>query len=337
MTYLSVANFLLGIALWNQATPGTAAEYVDKQGAATLHIRAGKVDAAQLEIRLSDLLPVTFSMVGTAALEVQSFRTVTTSPDWELGHVSSAERTILPSGQVRWQQTVKLKPVKAGECTLPLAPLHYRENSDESWRERPWKPISVRVTTEIANLDLSELRDSTPPEELPPEPSLRLPLVRVGLAAGLLVLLWSGWQYYRRRMHRPASTSSHQWALEELDRIEKLPLATENDSERYHTELSDVVRRYLELRFQLPALEQTTAEFFAAIERSELLTGEQQLALRELMQRWDLVKFAQVHPTVEECHALGGRARQFVERTRTGASEAKSFSGEGHHGRRLGR
>jgi hypothetical protein len=314
-----VKLMLLAVGVLSPLTylPGscTAADYTQRQGPATLRIRAEKIEGGQVEIRLSDALPVTVSVEGTASLEVQPARTLVLSPDWEMGRTSKVEKTTLPDGRMRWQQTFRLKPTKAGELTLPLAPLPYRESTGDNWHDLTWKAIPVRVTTEIANADLSELRDSTGPEEISEAPSWQIPYVWLGLASGLLLLLFVGWQLTRRRRHRQITLSPHAWALKELDRVQTLPLASEKEIEHFHNDLSNVIRRYLEIRLQIPALERTTAEFFASIRASPHLTVEQQSSLRALMESWDLVKFAQVRPSAEECLALALLARGFVEET----------------------
>ena len=80
-------------------------------------------------------------------------------------------------------------------------------------------------------------------------------------------------------------------------------------------QLSNTLRRYLEIRFYLPAEEQTTAEFLDGMRRSPLLTDEQQLLLRDFLERCDLVKFARVVPPRQESLATAGMARKFINDT----------------------
>src|SRR5262249_20238867 len=86
-------------------------------------------------------------------------------------------------------------------------------------------------------------------------------------------------------------------------------------AERYHTLLSDVVRGYLEKRFEVLASRQTTPEFLEAMRGSPQLTAPQQDLLREFLRRCDLAKFARANPSPEECRAAAAMARDFVEQT----------------------
>ena len=119
--------------------------------------------------------------------------------------------------------------------------------------------------------------------------------------------------YYLRRARRQPALPPGQWALRELDRAGSMPLASQADIEQFHTSLSDVMRKYMELRFQLPAPEQTTAEFVLEMQKSPNLKPEHREALRWLLERCDLVKFARVTPPLEECQQTLGTARMLVQ------------------------
>jgi hypothetical protein len=163
--------------------------------------------------------------------------------------------------------------------------------------------------------DLGKLRDITGVEQVPeppPEPPWPVWLWLVPawlLAGGLPVWLW------RRRRREAPPPPADQWALAEIKRIEGLRLSGNGDVERYHTLLSDVVRRYLELRFQLPASQQTTPEFLQATAASGLLAPEQQALLGGFLERCDLAKFARAGFSADECRQAAETARTFVQET----------------------
>lgn len=163
-----------------------------------------------------------------------------------------------------------------------------------------------------APADLKQLRDITGIEELPAveSPWRWLPWLAGGLALGGGLLL-AGWKY-RGRPQPVAPTPPDQWAQAELKRIDELGLDVPREADRYHTLVSDVVRRYLELRFELRASRQTTAEFLEAMRHSTLLTTPQQEELREFLQRCDLAKFARADVAAEDCNEVAAMARQLV-------------------------
>ena len=111
--------------------------------------------------------------------------------------------------------------------------------------------------------------------------------------------------------------SAHQWALAELDKVEAQRLPEAGQIEQYHTLLSDTVRRYLELRFGLHALRQSTEEFLATVGQASSLSQLQQQLLHDFLQRCDLAKFARAGFSMEECRAVAIMARDIVLQTRS--------------------
>jgi len=300
-----------------------------KSGPALLRFEAPKNEAGQVEIRLSDELILTLSVGGPASLEVAPVQELTPSKDWQVRNKSDPHTTAVDGEQMRWEQSFTLVPIKPGDLPLPLANLRYRLTpSADAWQEASWRPISVRVVTEIEHADLSELRDVTPPEEVPTEPASRWPYVLLGIG-GTSLLLVAAW-YWSRRHWRGGQKmiSPDQWALREIQRLTISELATSEEIERFHLQLSDVMRRYMELRFQVPALEQTTTEFFATLSRSPLLNADGQALFRDFMERCDLVKFALVRPGPEECGKLSEMACRFVTQTASGDPQEQTEGAE---------
>jgi hypothetical protein len=296
-------------------TPTPATEYVQKQGSAAIRFEGDRDETGRVKIRLSDEIHLTMSVEGGSALEVQPIQAVTTSSDWQVRPESNPEQIALAPGRFRWQQTFRLSPLKPGHLSLVLGPLRFRVSQDpDRWEEIAWRPIPVQVSTEVYRAEVSELRDITPPEEPPPAPSWGIPLSWAGLAIVLLLLVLSGWALYRRRRHDSALPPS-QWALRELQGIHLPAESTQKGLEEFYTRLSDVLRRYLELRYHFPAPEQTTAEFLEAMRRSPQLHPEQQAVLRSFLEQCDLVKFARAQPSEEECRKSAEIARAFVEQT----------------------
>ncbi|HZT79452.1 MAG TPA: hypothetical protein VFA26_04500, partial [Gemmataceae bacterium] len=217
-----------------------------------------------------------------------------------------------------------LEPRDRGDQPLALAPLRYRTGPDGEWATVNWQPVPARVTTEVVAVDPKEIRPITPPEEVPPARSWPGWLIWAGVALAGLGLLAGGWELRRRLAGGAASPPPEKWAARELDRVAALPLNNEDEVARFHTELSDVVRRYLELRFQLRAPRQTTAEFLESMRDAPQLTGEQQALLRDLLERCDLAKFARAAAPPEECQAAAAMARTFVQQTAAPAKPATS-------------
>jgi len=173
--------------------------------------------------------------------------------------------------------------------------------------------------------DSGELRDITGIEQMPLAPARSW--WAYGLAVAVLLLtgmFLAGWRYWRR-FHGEGEPAPGSWALGELARIDSLNLSEVGQVEKYHTLCSQVIREYLEKRFQVGASRQTTPEFLQTMAHSSLLGSAEQNMLKEFLERCDLAKFARVRFPNEDCRALGQSARLFVEKTAMDLS-AKSTS-----------
>ena len=172
--------------------------------------------------------------------------------------------------------------------------------------------MAVRVLTSITTPDLKELRDPTVIEALPAPPEAgKFPWGEVGAGVLLALLATASFLYWRRRA-RPSPHPAERRALRELDRVLAWQLPEQGKIEQFHTLLANVVRRYLENKFQLPARRRTTAEFLDVLRSSQRLTGAEQEFLSDFFRRCDLAKFAAASVSATECLALAEKARAFI-------------------------
>jgi hypothetical protein len=81
--------------------------------------------------------------------------------------------------------------------------------------------------------------------------------------------------------------------------------------------LSDIVRTYIEARFEIRAPEMTTEEFLIFTYASEKLNDKQRAFLGELLQSSDMVKFAKFVPSMDHARDNLRLARTFIEETRS--------------------
>jgi len=144
----------------------------------------------------------------------------------------------------------------------------------------------------------------------------------VSLAAGLfgaavLALLFLYLiRRFRRRRRAVAEIPREAPEVIALRRLDGEPLQrllAQREAKPYYTELTDIVREYLEGRFGIPALEQTTTEILSAGETCDLKGGRP--FLRDLFKVADWVKFAGADAPFARWSADRDRARQFVETT----------------------
>ena len=106
-----------------------------------------------------------------------------------------------------------------------------------------------------------------------------------------------------------------------LDRLEASGLLERRGVKEYYTATSEILRRFIDARFQIEAMELTSNE---VLERLKGLGLDPELhsAFTGLFRESDLVKFAREEPPDSICRALIPLARSLVESTRSAAMEA---------------
>jgi hypothetical protein len=87
-------------------------------------------------------------------------------------------------------------------------------------------------------------------------------------------------------------------------------------AEPFFTELSLILRTYLENRFSLNAPESTTEELTRAMSSDTRLEFKEQQALRNFMTQADLVKFARADAQQDVMQNAFATVEQFVEQTK---------------------
>lgn len=103
-------------------------------------------------------------------------------------------------------------------------------------------------------------------------------------------------------------------ALEQLNKLEEEKLWQEGEIKDYHSQLSEIIRRYTEERFKFIALELTTDEILDELKNK--LNSNQLADLNTLLQRADLVKFAKSKPIDSDNIESMLLAKNFVNQTK---------------------
>jgi hypothetical protein len=156
----------------------------------------------------------------------------------------------------------------------------------------------------------------------PPVPVLVRSLLWLWLLLGLLGAAAAaiGFRHYRRRLQQPEETLApvvepDDLALQQLAALREDSPWKRGEGRPAIFRLSEIVRGYLGARLQFNALDLTCEEFLAELRHRRLMG----LDLRELEDelRWeDLVKFAKLEPSAEECVRGISRAEAMVHHTR---------------------
>lgn len=172
-------------------------------------------------------------------------------------------------------------------------------------------PTAVTIASVLQASD-AELRD------IKPQASLPLPAIWPWIVAGLAAvtalaaaIVWRG----RRQKAAVDNRLPHEVALDGLAIIEGMRLPAQGRFKEHTTLVSDIVRVYVERRYDIPALERTTGEIRPDLKRTDM-TPEVMALLIAFLQESDLIKFSEFTPDAESADRLLVQARMIVEATK---------------------
>jgi hypothetical protein len=135
------------------------------------------------------------------------------------------------------------------------------------------------------------------------------------LAGGTALALGAYGVWRRQRRRRPAQTPSpFEVALQRLEGIRAL--MQPESAREFCTAVSDIVRSYIEQRFDLTATHRTTEEFLRDLrEFPHAALARHRALLSEFLHQCDLVKFAGMSLTLQNMESLRHSACDFVRAT----------------------
>ena len=130
-------------------------------------------------------------------------------------------------------------------------------------------------------------------------------------ATALAAWAWRRWQSRLAATPPAPVVPAHIRARHRLEAALRL-LA---DPKLFCSEVSDIIRVYLEERFRFHAPDRTTEEFLVELQSTNLLAPDQKDSLRDFLEQCDLVKFARYEPTETELRSLHSSAYRLIDET----------------------
>jgi hypothetical protein len=179
------------------------------------------------------------------------------------------------------------------------------------------------VAVDIASVlpdSMKDVRALKPPELFPNYWLWLVPAILVLVA----VLAWLGVKLARRlrRLHEAIPPPLPPWeeALGALDRLPWREWLADGQFKRLYYALSEILKRYLERRYEFDAVEQTTTELLASMRAHKLPMRDE---ITRFFARCDLVKYAKTVPPVDEAERALEQLRDFVVKTKPAPEPVK--------------
>lgn len=206
----------------------------------------------------------------------------------------------------------------SSDVSIPAIPVGYKIGKDTTTLIVYTNPVNFTVHTLEVN-EGEEIKDVKEPIKIP----LDWRLILLYLLIILAIIVLARYLYLRHKQKLEERNKKRTivrkvppyiTALNSLHSLEEEKLWQKGYVKEYHSRITEIVRRYFEERFYLPALELTTSEAMSKLKnRNDALEILQ--TTEEFLNNADLVKFAKYQPIASVNEEMMKQAYMIVEKT----------------------
>jgi hypothetical protein len=223
-----------------------------------------------------------------------------------------------PQGENATSTGVVIARYDSGAATIP--PLVYFYNVPGAAPDTVSTP-PVAITIHTVPVDTSQaFKDLKPPLSVPW--TLAEIAIYVGIVLLVAALCYLAYWYWKRRkrtkkgeVYVPPPKAPHLLAYEELAVLKEKKLWQQGLTKQYYSEATEILRRYVERRYAVMALEETTDEILDGL-RSKQLSKDVMAETEKILRRADLVKFAKYEPGIPEHEEMIVVVHDVVDKTK---------------------
>ena len=221
---------------------------------------------------------------------------------------------------VNYSQTLSITSFDTGFHYIPPVTILYSYSGDTMRHELVSEGVYLKVRT-VAVDTTQAIRDIKGPIQAPITFSELAPYFGVALIIVMIIaLVW--YYFWRKRLNKPlfpviTRPTGPPWedALQSLDVLEEKKLWQTGKIKEYYSELTDIIRRYLQQQHGIEAMEMVTSEILESYEQAGLKPEARTLLNNVLMQA-DFAKFAKAIPQNRENELSMTWSKQFINETK---------------------
>ncbi|MGB0863451.1 MAG: hypothetical protein ACPG19_06830 [Saprospiraceae bacterium] len=257
---------------------------------------------------------------------------ITQNPNWKIVFPTSIELgdsveildeslfdTLSTTPKLVIQKDLTITSFDSGLIRVPPIAVQYITPDDGTLKTTYSRPVFLNVAM-VALSDSSKIKpikailgeDATWEDYIPY-------LITVAAIGLIIFLIWflinRGSKQEDAPLPPPIIRLPHEVALENLVNLKQKELWQKGDIKAYQSQLTDIVRTYIEGRYKIPARESTTFEILHFLKDKGISTNLK-TKIREMLEVADLVKFAKASPPVNINEKLMEDAVDFVQTTK---------------------
>ena len=218
--------------------------------------------------------------------------------------------------RLEYKKWYKLQADIAGTYIIPSLAVSYAEDKGTKELKTPQIFIEVKSTLKEGPDAPKDIVEIKPLEQVPYNWK---PYIWAGSAAAALIALGAAAFFYYQRHKQKAEEiikPAHLIALEAIEKLKSEHLVEKGIVREHYFRLSDIFRHYIENRFSIPAVEQTTQELLPAIMGLTEMNTAAKSGVREFLCHSDMVKFAKYLPPQDEVATNEQKVVKLIEDTK---------------------
>ena len=222
--------------------------------------------------------------------------------------------TLAEGDKVRIRKDLLFTAWDSGYQIVPPIPLVFLQNGKRDTIYT--RDISIEVLVPPADSILSDIKPIIEERVV-----WKDYIPHIGTVA-LLLLIVLVWYFFKNKKGKEEyippplpPLPAHEIALGKLSQLKNEKLWQQGKVKEYHSQLTYIVREYLENRYNIQALEQITNEILGQMKKMNL-NGELTAQMTQLLQTADLVKFAKAEPPAEYHESAWKLGEEFVRATK---------------------
>lgn len=308
------------------------------------YVREGfelNLSLADAESNLLKPFEISLEIITSSNNEIEAVELV--EPDglenFEDFSVEQIESEKLADGRVKLLYKVSLLPTMTGNIEIPELKITYQsdiepavqgneeakeesEGGDERSGEQTilTEPIAVQVqsflTSEDNKSEVFKNLDVMPVIKVwTAKKYIVVFLVALIIVLAAVVLFVMLKRKKKAVKEKEVFETAHVIALRLLEKFDRSGLLAGEQFDLFYTRISDILRYYIECRFDVNAPDLTTEEFFDRIRNTDQIDSDSRAELKNFFDICDMVKFAKHRPGSEDMKYARAVVEEFVNKT----------------------
>lgn len=223
--------------------------------------------------------------------------------------IDQKHKIIQEKGIAKHNYRLRISAFNTGELKFP--PLKFLLKEDSKTDTIQTNPVDIKIAS-ILPKDFKDINDIKEMIEFPnPLPVIILIIV---ICAFVIALL--GTRFYKKfkqkRIFEEKKIPCWEKALSAIDLLLKEDFINKGLIKRFYYTLTEILKRYLEERFNFPAIEQTTTEIVQSMKMLKIPLRDD---FQSLFQYADMVKYAKFIPPQGATDDIVNKAKELILKT----------------------